>query len=329
MTVQPATLYPGARTTLSATVSDPDDPVTQVELSWAFVGKRCDDATAADWSATRETSGSRFVIEPPARVHAPLCVRARARDPHGAEAVDSADFAVTNREPSALLIVDGLVEGVPLPRFRQVRLIAAGTDADMDDLTYQFSAKRGDVAVPLADCGTAAAPGHCFVADLPGPYEAQVQVSDGRRAVASPPVRFTVAEDQPPCIAVSDPELHTAVAIPAAGVRRFEVRQVKDDGHPFPAGPHGAATFYWYVHSAGRGWARLADQHRPYLDVSPALFFDEVRPGETVKIRVEVRDPERESRDSLAALAAACVDKPTCEQPTGCVRAASWSVEFR
>jgi hypothetical protein len=185
---------------------------------------------------------------------------------------------------------------------------------------------------------TACDPAHpkevrCFSAGRPGPYTISVEASDGlaNGKAAAKMVTLPVLEDAPPCIEVTSPDQDTTTVVLAinAPPRPFEVRRVRDDGNPFPAGPIGSTTFQWFTQREGATvWGKALGYDRPVFDVSAARF-DDVRPGSAYKVRVEVRDPQHESAAELNALAQACGPAPICTMPDRCVRWVTWSVLFQ
>jgi hypothetical protein len=109
--------------------------------------------------------------------------------------------------------------------------------------------------------------------------------------------------------------------------RRFEVRQVADDGNPFPPGPLGGPTFVWYTARETGPWTRALGYDRPTFDVSAASFED-ARPGSVYRVRVEARDPAHDDPAALRPLEA-CADLRVCEQPPRCVRWVGWKVQLQ
>ncbi len=321
----PAAVHPRSPATFKAEAQDPDGD--QVQLGWSTLPHRCPPLMDSAWAGAVERTSSIFMVTPMSRER--FCVRVVARDEYGAEAHAMTDVEPANRPPIARLeISPATVGGAPLPIFSTVKLDATGSgDPDGDEVNRTFDVKDATgMAIKLDECGAVA---QCFSAERSGAYTATLAISDGVETRTTT-VPFNVAEDQPPCIAQTDPVVAIPVVVlPADGpARRFEVKQVRDDGHPFPAGPRGRASFHWF---AGRGeagaLARIVGHDRPELDVG-ATLIDDVRPGDVARVRVEVRDPEREKPSELRALDA-CADRAVCEQPAGCVRWITWTLRFQ
>jgi hypothetical protein len=321
----PAAVHPRSPATFRAEAQDPDGD--QVQLGWSTLPGGCASISASAWAAAGEQNGFAFMVTPGSRDR--FCVRVVARDDSGAEAQAVVDVEPENRVPVARLALrPATAPGALVPIFSTVKLDATGSDdPDGDDVLRTFEVKdAAGMAIMLDECGSTT---RCFVAERSGAYVATLAVSDGALTQTATVV-FNVAEDQPPCIEQTDPAVAIPVVVlPADGPsRRFEVKQVRDDGHPFPAGPRGRASFHWF---AGRGEAgalvRIVGHDRPELDVG-ANLIDDVRPGDVARVRVEVRDPEREKPSELRALDA-CADRAVCEQPAGCVRWITWTLRFQ
>lgn len=328
-------VYPNQQVNLEARYRDPDGD--EVTLHWQSLPKPCSGParpTAGDWAASAPTVNQRFLV---ALGHVSVCVRVVGQDEHGARAApQELELSPTNRAPALTLSVAPLPNG-SVPLYSDVR-VEAGPDRDEDGDHLTFTWKALDPAgapVKLADCEGGGDPlrVRCFPAERPGTYLITVEGFDG--VEGSKPETKTVSvpvlPDQPPCIESSDPSADTGVVVLAATdpPRRFEVRRVKDDGHPFPAGGRGTATFQWFTAREGSaGWTRELGYDRPTFDVS-ASRFDDARPGSVHRVRVEVRDPDRELAAAQRELEVACEDRAICKLPDTCVRWMTWSVRFR
>jgi hypothetical protein len=304
---------------VEAQASDPDgDAVT---LSWSVARKPCVDAVGTDWKdvAAEPPRFQRLALM--VSDHGALCVRVIGQDSHGARtASEPLEIVPANREPAVTVAVAGGTGPVPL--FSTVRVEAGpGQDEDGDPLTFTWKA-RDPAGAPLVlvDCEAADKQRvRCFVAERPGDHQVTVEVSDG--VAGSKPVATSLdikaLPDQPPCIESSDPSADTGVVVQAVTdpPRRFEVRRVKDDGHPFPAGARGGATFQWFTAREGSPtWTRELGYDRSTFDVS-ASRFDDARPGSVYRVRVEARDPERELAAAQRELELACEDRAICQLP--------------
>jgi hypothetical protein len=333
VTIKPPPAIQAGTLTFHADSSDPDgDPVT---LRWTGVHKPCAKDPAEDWAAGESSNGDAFQLE--VTGHQSFCVRVVAQDRYGARSIEATyDGALKNQDPEIeLAVTPALSAGQAYPLFTTFRVAASPLmDADGDPVTFTWKGVDGSgTELQMLPCE----PDHpqevrCFSADTPGTYMISVQGSDG--VPGSQPVTATlplaVMDDSPPCIEATDPSADTDVVVMAVSdpPRRFEVRQVRDDGNPFPIGPHGVAGFQWSTAGAGASWQRYRGYDRPTFDVGASLF-DDVRPGSTYRVRVEVRDPRRELPPELHAVEVACEDRAVCKLPETCVRWLTWSVRFR
>jgi hypothetical protein len=328
----PAAIYPNQSVTLEADGSDPDGD--HVSFTWWTVPGLCSEATPADWSAAMPASADR-VFSLQVLGHEAACVRVIGRDSHGAAAEPRyIELAPRNRPPRVTLTVPGATGAVPL--FSTVRLEAGPlVDEDGDELTFKWKAvDPAGAPVTFARCdGPVEEHARCLAAERTGAYMVTVEASDGvpASAPATSTVSVAVGPDQPPCIEATDPSAETGVVVLAVTdpPRRFEVRQVKDDGHPFPAGPLGKASFQWFTAREGSAiWTRALGYTEATFDVG-ASRFDDARPGSVFRVRVEARDPQRENPAAWRELEAACEDRAICRLPESCVRWMTWSVRFR
>jgi hypothetical protein len=322
----PATVYPGQLGTYRAQASDPDGDRVQVE--WYVAEGMCP-LKPEDWAAQAPTIGETFTYKP--ENHQPFCVRVLARDQHGATSPPRFwDGTPGNRPPAPVLAIDP-PPGTPFPLYTTFRITAGPQrDDDGDEVTFVWKGvdpQGADLKARLVECS----PGHdevrCLAADQPGSYTISIEATDDvDPRPLSQSVTLPVLEDAPPCIEATDPVQETPVVVLAVtDHRNFEVRRVRDDGNPFPAGPHGGTTFQWFtVREGSTNWTRHLGFDRPLFEVGAALFED-ARPGSSYKVRVEVRDPEHESGNDLRG----CAEAAICMVPDKCVRWVTWSVRFQ
>jgi hypothetical protein len=255
-----------------------------------------------------------------------------ARDQHGAtSAPQFQDGAPLNRRPLPTLAVDPAPGSGSVPLYTMFA-ITAGPAKDEDGDQVQFAWKGLDPqGADLKDRLVPCTPGHdevrCLMADQPGAYTISIEATDSIDPTPmSRSVTLPVMEDAAPCIEATDPVQDTPVVVLAVNDHRnFEVRRVRDDGNPFPPGPRGGTTFQWFTARDGSAsWVRLLGFDRPAFEVSAALF-DDVRPGSSYRVRVEVRDPAHESGNDLRG----CAESPICMVPDKCVRWVTWTVRFQ
>jgi hypothetical protein len=322
----PEPLHSPGTALATATVSDPDgDPVT---ITWARLDRpSCQMIAPAEWATVSATPGLQYRMDVSTR--APFCVHVVARDSAGAEATANWAGRPGNRPPE---VTPSLTSRVSYPLWSEVRLFATAADPDGDPLRYVWEVRDGaGAAVGTVACGRVGESdvATCFTADHPGAYQASVTVSDPDGMSTRAEMTFDVREDQPACLQATDPAMDTAELVMAVtDVRRFEVRQVSDDGNPWPPGPHGASGFRWYVSRAAGEWTRQIGFEGPTLDVRGTDFPDP-RPGNVYRVRVEARDPPHDNPAGLRDLDDCDDTRRICERPTGCARMVWWSVRLQ
>jgi hypothetical protein len=327
--VLPSTpIHMNADVTFQAKASDPDDTAEPLTFAWDASTGRCADAGRGPL-ATRSQNEA-VTVRPPS--FDPFCVRVTVRDHQGAAASHQVEARASNRRPVAKLeVVDPKPTPPVIPLYTRVAVSGEGSqdeDGAKPALTYKIV--QDSAEVPHEPCEIGAMRAICFQAKKSGAYAATVVASDGELE-ASATLTLSVAEDQPPCIVDTDPRVTVPTVVLASDgpPRIFEVKAVRDDGHPFPAGPLGRTKFQWFLGRGERGpLARHIEHDRPELEVGPRLF-DDVRPGDSVRVRVEVHDPLSETGPRLAALASRCGEQPLCAEPAECVRWVTWKVDFR
>jgi hypothetical protein len=335
MIVAPQNLHPNQTATFQGRATDPDGDA--VVLSWAMVGQACGSVKAADWDASTAEHEPAFSMR--VNGHQPFCLRLVAQDSYGAQSAPQLyDGKAQNRPPVTTLAVDPPLGAGSFPLFTTFRL-SAGPYRDDDDDAVDFIWKAtdpagADMSASLTACDPASGRSvRCFSASKPGAYAISVEASDGLEGGkgAAKTMTLPVLEDGPPCIEITSPTAETGMVVLAVNAppRSFEVRRVRDDGNPFPAGPNGGATFQWFTQRpAAVSWTKWLGYDRPSFDISAASFED-VRPGSIYRVRVEVRDPQHESDTELRGLDVTCRDADICMVPDKCVRWVTWSVRFQ
>jgi hypothetical protein len=140
----------------------------------------------------------------------------------------------------------------------------------------------------------------CFVPDVSGDYFVTLTITNGAGDSTPVTVKYNVAPDQPPCIAVTTPGFDKQ----ATSAMEFDVLGVDDDLDPFP----GVKDMNWYV-SVNNKPFELAQHDWEMLTVNKAAFS----PLDTVKVRLEVHDrnTDRSAQEFLA-----CGDADTCTSPS-------------
>lgn len=338
--IAPAHIYRAQPATFRAEVADPDglDDVSDTQVAWSLLMSPCETATEDMWRSARPEIGSTLTVRPTGREG--FCMRAQVSDRHGAQGRSVAlGRSPENQAPVALLtVLPKVPSGGAYPLYSQVRLSAEGSrDEDGDVLGFSWKAmdaSGADLALGACDNANVENPKiRCLTGTKPGDILVTVVVTESNvptgtaPATASATATFTVADDKPPCLVLSqiepNPETLPLVILPSEGRRRFSVRQVKDDGHPLPPGPRGEPGFLWSVWE-GNAWEALPGDRADY-DIGSYLFTD-VRPGRSFRVAVQVFDPAHAKKQ--AAVEAACKDKDLCEEPVGCMRRVVWTVRF-
>jgi hypothetical protein len=307
------------------TVGSNDGDGDAVSLTWSWHGGTCAQASGEFGGPV---AAAALELTPSTRQS--FCVRVTARDARGAEArPQERDVQMADRAPEVVLTAD---PAGAVPLYGVVRVDATrSSDLDDDGLSFAWEARDATGApVELRACDARdGAAVRCLTAERSGTHMVTVHVSDGMVATHQT-LALTVAEDRPPCIETTDPALGTEVLVLTAGEqRRFEVRKVNDDGHPYPGGARGETTFVWSLADGEQGpWGRQSAPNGAVFIVGPELLQDP-RPGSTLRVRVEARDPMRERPEVATALEAVCLGRALCESPPGCFRWVSWKVRFQ
>jgi len=160
--------------------------------------------------------------------------------------------------------------------------------------------------------------------------------------MTSSPVTFVipVSVDTPPCLQRTEPDAHAQFIVLAhiSDPRTLKVWGVADDCEPYPV-PVGSSKqptqFVWSVYDATRAvpqWVYQTDT-TDSLTVSQAVF-PSVRPGDTVKVRVEVRDTPAQTLAQSHVYACSSDQVDTCCGANGCtgtndcIRWTTWTVNF-
>jgi hypothetical protein len=312
----------------TARVADDQDDPSAITLEWASMAGDCPPADTA-LAGVDSMTGPTYQLT--LRAMGKVCVRVVAIDHNGARAALQKAFAVGNREPEAKLI--RTARAWPSGKVRlyaMVQLSDESVDPDGDTLTRTFSLTRPDgTAAAPAECAPAQPTRRCFAADKPGHYEAGIAVSDGQAPLKTFTLPIDVDDDHPACLLKSDPApFQPVVMVPHGGKRAFEVLEVDDDGEPYPALPaRGAETvFVWSKGAGGEVPARIGATG-PVLTVTEGLF-ENPRPGDQFRIRLEVRDRLTEERLQQRLIRPPCAEETDVCEVDGCLRWTTWKVQF-
>jgi hypothetical protein len=283
-------------------------------------------------------------------------------DRQGASGFDCERVVADTRVPEAV-ITD--LAGAPVATERekcaQVELSAAASrfhPADQVEHAWTLDYSGPDPlkgkAARLGACPhrTPPTPGayQCFYAPVAGVYTVTDVPAESAPSKTSPVTRLqiTVLDDRPACLLQASPDLTAKWILLARSTalgskyeaRTFTVASVKDDCEPYPERKDTPvvqkATFIWSVKDGTRDQATWEVQANPanlsYFTVDQQSF-PAARPGDTIGLRVEVRDtPAQELFRMNGPL---CTEEvPICCGPEGCgagacVRWTTWTVQFQ
>jgi hypothetical protein len=329
--VAPDAVFPGKDAAFAARVSDPDGDV--VTLRWMRVERDCQKTTAEDWKGVAPVAMGQSYSMVPGQTA--FCLHLVATDSSGAESMAAYAGNPRNSRPAVQLSVVDPAAADRYPLYTAFQLRATVVDPDRDPTTVTWKIRDGagkDLTAAACAGGDPQVPSACFTAEHPGPLTVTATATDpgGQSDVAT--LTLPIAEDQPPCIEAADPAVDATEVVLALTdpPRRFEVRQVRDDGNPFPPGPRGGASFRWYTARETGEWTREIEYDRPVFEVSAARFarFEDPRLGTVYRVRVEVRDPAHDDQTALRDLEA-CEDRRICQSPPGCIRWLAWKVRLQ
>jgi hypothetical protein len=211
----PAGVFRGVPALFKATPSDPDGETPSVD--WEVASKCPDDATdPSTWLGVSSTGDSYEVLARDT-VHE-FCIRARARDSHGATVIVAKTITPADRAPTAGIKLTtpppSLTQAHPgsFPVHTQLVFEENAEDADpLDgaDLMFAWSLEIDSVpsVVPLACDGDLSHKKACVNAAVPGSYDLKLVVSDG--------VEMTVGRFPFLVLPGTPPNAHLDVVTPA------------------------------------------------------------------------------------------------------------------
>jgi hypothetical protein len=346
----------------TATPDDDKDSRSSLELEWAEFNSpdlaKCDWITPATWGSryksTKLDSFETYTLtaESPGRI----CVCARTTDHNGAQGIGCISKAISPAPLAKIVDVSGDPSGKKRPLCSPMHLVAEGPIfLEGDHFDWSIKHTGGDVSAKqpqLAPCtGIEAnkdAQHRCFYAGSQGTYTVTLTITDAS-SVKSVPATFEIPVDmdKPPCLQRTDPDVHAQRILLSRGTdlggtyesRTFKVLSVADDCEPYPlpAGSTNEPTqFVWSVldsTQASATWVYQTNTSDSFT-ISQAQFPN-ARPGDTIRVRVEVRDTAvqkiYQSGGSVCAQDTVdiCCGSAACGTPNDCVRWTSWTVQFQ
>ena len=195
----------------------------------------------------------------------------------------------------------------------------------------------------------------CFYAGVPGTYTVSLSISDtplggsAADALTSKTVSYValVATDTPPCLQRTDPDVHAQRILLSRSTdlgttyqsRTFKVLSAADDCEPYPVpadSSKDATQFVWSVYDGTKAtptWVYQTDTTDSFT-LSQATFPN-ARPGDTIKVRVEVRDAavQRLYSQGISACTSdqtdICCGANGCTGVNDCIRWTTWTVQFQ
>jgi hypothetical protein len=370
LTLDPPAAPVTRHTPADFTVTVHDEEPAPLDVYWAVFGNPtsggCDWITADSWSGAVPVSllpsYAAFSFTPESLDV--VCVCARVTDVQGASAQACQRVAPVNFVPVAV-ITDPL--GAPVatqqPKCSQIQVSAVQSKLVPDDtlqfawtLDYSGTDFQGRQA-RLGPCtGPAAAgPGaqQCFYAPVPGVYTvgltltATIPGTTVSATSAPATVVISVGADRPACMVQSSPDLMAKWILlarsPSLGAkyesRTFTVSTVDDDCEPFPARTDTPttqqATFIWSVMDVGKStWDVQANPTNANSYKVDQESFPNARPGDTIGLRVEVRDTPAQALYQVAGplctdTTPICCGANGCTGASYCVRWTTWTVQFQ
>ena len=345
----------GTQTDYFALVSD--DQGSPSSLNWAEFASQdqsCLWITAAAWASQSSQSLARdrpyaFM----AQTLDVVCLCVQATDPYGATGQACQRIAPINSKPTANITDESVLpQGQPThPLCSTVHLSAKNSTYPANDqVQFNWSMQFAGTnptgnTIQLARCpGIASDVDQCFGASVSGLYTVTLTIADSTTAdgtvttTTSDPftLPITVDVDRPACIQATTPDVNAqTVLVSRIEPRTFSVSSVADDCDPYPATSTNL-QFVWSLFDPTQPtpqWLPQTNFNAASLVVSQDLFPD-VRPGDTVQVRVEVRDTPTQvfyqegqpggpicSQDTIT-----CYDSGSSND---CVRWTTWNVQFQ
>jgi hypothetical protein len=361
-------IYRNQTATFFATVADDQDPSTALKLRWCEFdadGQGSCNSVPTAWPAAcldLRPSSATYTFKP--QTVATTCVCAQVVDSKGATGQGcAAPVTPINPAPIAIITDDsGALSNRPRSMCSSIRLSAESSESPSGDpLQFEWTLEYsgGDPvgkSVQLAACDgvTTNTQAHrCFFAIAQGTYTVLLTASARPDPTSTPtsstsePFVIPVGADAPPCIRRTLPDAHSQLVVLSRssdlGTRTFKVLSVDDDCEPYPAvaGSKGVTQFAWSVldttslsSSGTPTWVPQTDTGVSF-DIGAAQF-PSARPGDTIKVRLEVRDTEVQKLYANHGTVCAddsidycCAPNDCTGGPDDCLRWATWTVQFQ
>jgi hypothetical protein len=360
----PDPVYRGFDTDFYVQVSDDQSPPPSYVRWSEFTNEDeegCTWVTLAEWTKLLEppqliSSDAPYSLNTSARHVTCLC--AQAVDQEGAAGQDCARIEPLTKPPEAgITALPGSSVAGPQPKCSQIQLSAAGSKfVEADDIQFKWTLEYAgqDPAgnqSQLVDCPGLTPPKpyayQCFYAAAPGVYTVTLTITDtplGMAGATSEPASLgiTILEDTPACLEQTSPVMTAKwIVLEKYASRTFTVDSVKDDCEPFPPRRDTPtlqeSMFVWYVLDGTTGQTDWRVQPNPANSNSFTIdqqSFPNARPGDTIGLRVEIRDTPAQLLYQTAGplcsdATAVCCGAGGCTGTNDCIRWTTWTVEFR
>jgi hypothetical protein len=342
-------------------ISDDKDSADTLQLRWNDFpldeGKTCNGISSGDWPKNRSPveaqDGHSFDVDS-LKV---TCVCAQVTDQSGATGQDCYRVSPQNAPPKAVIIdVSGAVSSQPRPLCSQIHLTGEESDYSPEDpVDFQWrieysGSDSGGKAVQLGECagvGSKRNAHRCFNTSVAGTYKITLTLVDSADSPpttsVADPFMVVVNGDAPPCIRRTEPDVLAQYTMLSRGElggsyqsRTFKALSVDDDCEPYPAlsNSTGSTQFVWSVRDATRPSDAGPPRWTPQTITGDSFTvvqgqFPDARPGDEIKVRLEVRDSAVQRMYSDPNYSVCDESTDICVDANNCVRWTTWTVRFQ